>query len=138
MACSRLSDRCCALDAMAGNGFDGAAIREPWMTALDAAGPNAAQIDYWNTTAGPSWVEAQEGLDAELLAWGLKAMEALAPRANERVIDVGCGCGATTLELARRLGWSGQALGVDISAPMLAVARRRAEAAGLTQARFVQ
>ncbi|HUO12503.1 MAG TPA: class I SAM-dependent methyltransferase [Caulobacteraceae bacterium] len=105
---------------------------------LEAAGPNAAQIDYWNTSAGPSWVQAQESLDGELQPWGLKAMEALGPVAGERIIDVGCGCGATTLELARRVGPGGEAFGADISAPMLAVARRRAEAAGLSWARFIQ
>jgi SAM-dependent methyltransferase len=105
---------------------------------LQADGPNAAQIDYWNATAGPSWVAAQASLDAELLPWGLKAMEALAPKAGERILDVGCGCGATTLELARRVGPSGAVAGADIAAPMLAVARTSAEAAGLAQATFVQ
>ena len=108
------------------------------MAALEAAGPNAAQIDYWNAMAGPSWVAAQEALDAELLAWGEKAMAALAPTAGERLIDVGCGCGATSLRLAERVGSGGRVLGADISAPMLAVARRRAEAAGLAQASFAQ
>ena len=42
-----------------------------------------------------------------------------------RVIDIGCGCGDTTLELIRRIGPGGHALGLDISAPMLARARER-------------
>jgi SAM-dependent methyltransferase len=65
-------------------------------------------------------------------------MAALAPREGERLADIGCGCGATTLELARRVGSGGGVLGVDISAPMLAVARERAKAAGLDQAHFIQ
>jgi len=108
------------------------------MTALDANGPNAAQIAFWNETGGPGWVAMQDELDRELSELGLVAMSAMAPRAGERIIDVGCGCGATTLELARRVGPEGGVLGVDISAPMLAVARERAAAAGLTQARFIQ
>lgn len=108
------------------------------MTTLDPVGPNASQIEYWNQTAGPSWVASQESRDIELAPWGLKAMEALGPRSGERIVDVGCGCGATTLELARRVGSTGEVLGADISAPMLAVARRRAQAEGLAQARFVQ
>lgn len=108
------------------------------MTALDAAGPNAAQIAYWNQTAGPGWVAMQDDLDRELRELGLAAMAALAPREGERLIDIGCGCGATTLELARRVGAGGAVLGVDISAPMLAVARERAAAAGLAQASFLQ
>ena len=108
------------------------------MTALDAAGPNAAQIVHWNEIAGPSWVAMQDALDHELQDLGLAAMEALAPRVGERLVDIGCGCGATTLELARRVGPGGGVLGVDISAPMLALARERAAAAGLAQARFEQ
>ena len=105
---------------------------------LDPAGPNAGQIEYWNETAGPGWVASQESRDIELAPWGLKAMEALGVQTGARIIDVGCGCGATTLDLARRVGPGGGVLGADISAPMLAVARRRAEAEGLAQARFTQ
>jgi SAM-dependent methyltransferase len=108
------------------------------MTTLDPAGPNASQVEYWNVTAGPNWVASQESRDIELAPWGLKAMEALGPKPGERIVDVGCGCGATTLELARRVGPGGDVLGADISAPMLAVARRRAGAEGLAQARFIQ
>jgi SAM-dependent methyltransferase len=108
------------------------------MTEPAAAGPNAAQITYWNAGAGPAWVAAQDALDAQLRPLGLKAMAALAPTAGERLIDVGCGCGDTSLELARRVGEGGALLGADISAPMLAVARRRAEAAGLGWAQFTQ
>ena len=108
------------------------------MTDTLAAGPNAAQVAYWNESAGPMWVAMQDELDHELHDLGLAAMAALAPRGGERLIDIGCGCGATALELARRVGTGGSVLGVDISAPMLAVARERAAAAGLTQARFLQ
>ena len=108
------------------------------MTALDVDGPNAAQVAYWNENAGPSWVAMQDELDRELEHLGLAAMAALAPRAGERLIDIGCGCGASTLELAKRVGPQGGVLGVDISAPMLAVARERAAAAGLGQASFIQ
>jgi SAM-dependent methyltransferase len=108
------------------------------MTALDADGPNAAQVAYWNESAGPTWVAMHDALDHELNDLGLAAMAALAPRENERLVDIGCGCGATTLELARRVGKGGAVLGVDLSAPMLSVARERAAAAGLDQASFLQ
>jgi SAM-dependent methyltransferase len=98
--------------------------------------PNADQIAYWNAGAGPIWVALQETLDRQLHGLGLAAIDALKPRAGERLIDIGCGCGDTTLELARRVGPAGSVLGVDISAPMLDVARERAEAAGLAQAAF--
>jgi len=103
-----------------------------------ADGPNAAMIAYWNDSAGPSWVAAQEVLDAQLRPLGLAAMKALDPKPGERLLDVGCGAGETSLELARRVGPSGAVLGADISAPLLALARRRAEGAGLANASFKQ
>jgi SAM-dependent methyltransferase len=54
------------------------------------------------------------------------------------VLDVGCGCGDTTLALAKRVGSSGSVLGLDISGPMLSRARERAAAGGLTNLRFQQ
>jgi SAM-dependent methyltransferase len=61
-----------------------------------------------------------------------------APRAGERVLDIGCGCGATTLELARAVGPAGRVVALDISAPMLAVAKARAEAAGIANVDWLQ
>jgi len=107
------------------------------MSEGDAAA-NADQITYWNETAGPVWVAMQDALDAQLRPFGEVAMAALAPREGERLIDVGCGCGDTTLTLARRVGAGGAVTGADISGPMLAVARSRAEAANVAQARFIQ
>jgi SAM-dependent methyltransferase len=102
------------------------------------AGPNAAQTAYWNETAGPLWVAMQDHRDAELRHFGLAAMEALGPRGGERLIDIGCGCGATTLELARRVGSTGAVLGADLSKPMLAVAEQRARDQRLDNAAFLQ
>jgi SAM-dependent methyltransferase len=90
---------------------------------------NAAQVEYWNASAGPVWVELQERLDRQLESLGLAAQGALAPGAGERLLDVGCGCGQTTLRLARAVGPTGSVTGVDISRPMLAVARERAAGA---------
>ena len=57
-------------------------------------------------------------------------MSALDPRPGERIVDIGCGCGDTTLALAARVAPGGSVTGVDISQPMLAVARRRAAGTG--------
>jgi SAM-dependent methyltransferase len=86
---------------------------------------NAAQIDYWNTVAGETWARFQEQLDRQVEPLGLAAMDALAPRDGEQVIDIGCGCGQTSLALASRVAPTGTVVGVDISKPMLAVARSR-------------
>lgn len=99
---------------------------------------NADQIAYWNAAAGETWVAQQDRLDRQLQPLGRTAMAALGPAADERLIDVGCGCGQTSLELAGEVGPDGSVLGVDISAPMLAVARRRAAEAGLTNVRFLE
>lgn len=92
-------------------------------------GPNAEQVRYWNETVGERWVAQQEALDAELAQYGEAAIAALAPAASAMVLDVGCGCGWTSLALARRVP-QGAVTGVDISAPMLARARERGAAIG--------
>ena len=91
---------------------------------------NAAQVAYWNDTAGRTWADLQDRIDRQIRPLGLAAMDRLAPAPGEQVLDVGCGCGDTSLELARRVEPEGGVLGLDISAPMLEVARGRAEAAG--------
>lgn len=92
---------------------------------------NAAQIDYWNVTAGPEWVRRQAFFDAMLAPFGAAAIDAADLAPGQQVIDVGCGCGTTTIDLARRVGPDGHVLGVDVSAPMLGVARRRVTEARL-------
>jgi SAM-dependent methyltransferase len=103
---------------------------------MTTADPNRVQIDYWNDQTGPKWVEQQAELDRLLSALGLAAMERLSLRPGMRVLDVGCGCGDTTLALADRVGASGSVLGVDVSGPMLARARERA--AGHPHVAFLQ
>jgi len=99
---------------------------------------NAEQARYWNEVAGPRWVRFQERLDREIAGLGLLALERAALAEGEAVLDVGCGCGGTALEIARRVGSRGRVLGVDLSRPMLARARERAAAAGAGQLRFVE
>lgn len=103
---------------------------------ITAEGPNAEQIRYWNEQAGPKWVALQEQLDLQLRDLGTKAIDRAAIVHGEAILDLGCGCGSTSLELARRTDQTGSVLGVDISAPMLEVARRRARDAGLRNVRF--
>ena len=97
---------------------------------------NAEQRAYWNEQAGPIWVAMQTRMDVQIGAHGERALTALAPKPGERVLDIGCGCGDTALAIAHKVGASGRVLGVDISAPMLARARERAAAVGLTHLTF--
>ena len=99
---------------------------------------NAGQIEYWNAIAGEVWSQFQEPLDRQIEPLGLEAMRVLAPVDGERVLDIGCGCGQTSMALAARVGPSGAVVGVDISAPMLAVARGRSVEAGAAAPRFRQ
>ncbi len=103
---------------------------------MQASGPNAEQIEYWNQQAGPKWIAENARLDAMLAPIGLAAMDRAQPGAGERVLDIGCGVGQSSLQLAARVGPKGTVLGVDISAPMLARARERARAEALTNVTF--
>src|SRR5581483_1949004 len=84
---------------------------------------NAYQVADWNGQSGERWVAYQARLDAMLAAFGQAAIEAAAPATGERVLDVGCGAGASSLALAARVGVGGQVLGVDISEPLIGRAR---------------
>ena len=94
---------------------------------------NAEQIRYWNEAAGPKWVAFQKIIDAQIAPLGERAMDRAGIAPGERVIDVGCGCGDTTIALGRRVGPAGLVLGIDISAPMLERAAETARAAGLVK-----
>jgi SAM-dependent methyltransferase len=84
---------------------------------------NARQLADWNGKSGDYWVANHARLDAMLAVFGQAAIEAAAPAAGERVLDVGCGAGASSLALADRVGADGQVLGVDISEPLIGRAR---------------
>ena len=87
---------------------------------------NAAQVDYWNRTAGQRWTDRQEEQDLVLRPVSDLLIAAADAKSGDRVIDVGCGCGATTIDFAARVSPGGEALGLDISEPMLGRARERA------------
>jgi SAM-dependent methyltransferase len=106
------------------------------MDRIAAKGPNAQQIEYWNDVSGDRWVEMNEVIDTQISPLGEVGMERAAIAPGERVLDVGCGCGQTSLQLAERVGDEGQVVGLDISAVMLARARERAGQAGLSNLEF--
>ena len=81
---------------------------------------NAAQIEYWNKVSGPKWVRLQEELDEQLKPLEEALLAQVDLRAGHSVLDVGCGCGATSLSLADRVGASGAVTGIDVSLPMIA------------------
>ena len=97
---------------------------------------NATQIEFWNGETGRNWVTHDALMEAMLQPLGESVMDTLAPAPGEHVLDVGCGCGHTSLSLADRVGAEGSVTGIDISAPMLAVASHFA--AGRSSIQFVE
>ena len=83
---------------------------------------NATQIEFWNGETGRNWVTHDALMETMLQPLGESVIDTLAPQPGEHVLDIGCGCGHTSLSLADRVGAGGSVTGVDISAPMLAVA----------------
>ena len=103
---------------------------------IEAASANADQAAYWNGPGGQAWASQHESVDPLIRPIGLAAADRLSDLAGKRVLDVGCGCGETTLALAERVGPAGSVLGADISATLLGVAEAAARAAGARQVRF--
>jgi SAM-dependent methyltransferase len=104
------------------------------MTAID----NVEQYEAWNGESGRRWVADADRRDQVLTPVGDTLLNRADIGLTERVLDIGCGCGATTLAAAIAAGPDGSVSGLDLSAPMLAVARERADAAGLTNIGLVQ
>lgn len=95
--------------------------------------PNAQQVAYWNDQAGPTWADLQAPLDRQLAPLGRRVMAELDLGPGRRVLDVGCGAGETTLALAAT---GAEAVGVDISRPLLEVARARSQ--GIANVSFLE
>jgi SAM-dependent methyltransferase len=97
---------------------------------------NAEQAEFWSQLA-PMWLELEDQLEEVSGIPGRLAMDRLDLRPGQRVADLGCGLGRTTLELASRAGPGGQAVGVDLAAEMLARGRDRAAGLGVENVKFV-
>ena len=99
---------------------------------------NKEQIDYWAGDGGRRWLAAEALSERTLRPFGAAAIKAAAPRAGESVLDVGCGTGGTTVELAQAVGPRGAVVGIDVSPLLLQAATARAAAAGLPTVSFVE
>lgn len=102
--------------------------------------PNADQIKFWNGAGGEQWAKNQEAMDANLKPFAEAALQLASAQSGEKALDIGCGCGDTTLFLSDRVGLDGHAAGLDISEPMIARAKERAaavETMGLPCPRFI-
>lgn len=99
--------------------------------------PYAGDAAFWNSPAARAWSDQHERQDRALAPLSAAALQLAAPQPGERVLDIGCGSGATVLDLAARVGERGQVLGVDIAEASVARANQRIAAAGLPQAQVI-
>src|SRR3982751_1757782 len=98
--------------------------------------PNKDQFDFWEEVT-PGWLASEGHTELVSGAFGAAGVQRIDLSAGQRVLDIGCGSGSTTLALAAAVGPSGTAVGVDIAPAMVEAARRAAAAAGVTNATFV-
>ncbi len=86
---------------------------------------NEDQRTRWGGPDGEFWAREQDRLDRMLAPVMRPLLEFAALVTGSTVMDVGCGCGATTIELARGVGPTGRVIGLDVSEPMLKLAQQR-------------
>ncbi|GAB3974463.1 class I SAM-dependent methyltransferase [Plantactinospora veratri] len=98
---------------------------------------NTDQAEAWNGPEGVNWAAQSERDDPVNGALTETLLTAAAIEPEDRVLDIGCGTGGTT-RLAARLAARGRVLGVDLSAPMLDLARTAAASAGLRNVEFTR
>ena len=97
---------------------------------------NKKQRDFWSGKGGDVWVEKQNAMDVMLEPLGNAALAKLPKNLGRHVIDIGCGCGSTTLSIAEQLNESAKITGVDISEPMLDQAKKVASEKNLSNVDF--
>ena len=99
---------------------------------------NTAMGQYWNEVAGPRWVGRAGLQEARNIEVAHLLQEAAGPRPGERVLDIGCGTGATAIPFAAAVAPAGHVTGIDISAPMLAQAQQNIAKAGAANLTLIQ
>ena len=98
----------------------------------DSDAGNVEMRRYWNEVAGPRWVERADLQEARNIEVAELLLREAGPQPGERVLDVGCGPGATSFPFAAAVGPSGHVTGADISEPMLGLLRQRVTERGVT------
>jgi ubiquinone/menaquinone biosynthesis C-methylase UbiE len=97
---------------------------------------NAEAIEAWNSVLYDKFLRFKDTLTTGFGIHGRAVLDRFPPRPGGRVLDVGCGFGDTTLDIARRVGPGGEVVGVDASARFIESARKDAARADVTNARF--
>jgi SAM-dependent methyltransferase len=99
---------------------------------------NVEQANAWNGDEGEYWVQHADRYDRAGRAAWQKFLAAAPIKPGDRVLDIGCGTGQSTRDAARAAGPDGAAHGVDLSAVMLDLARKRTADEGLTNVTYEQ
>lgn len=98
---------------------------------IKIGGSNSDEIDFWNGPQGQNWVDQNRLTDLMYDPFGAKAMECAALEPGEGVLDVGCGCGSTTIKLANLVSPNGCVTALDVSTLMLNIAEERTKSAAV-------
>ena len=98
---------------------------------------NEQQADFWSGPGGQSWVDNQMQMDTMLQPLGDAALQLLNLKNARHVMDIGCGTGTTTINIAQKLSAGGRVTGADLSEPMIEFARQRLLDEGISNAEFV-
>ena len=98
--------------------------------------PNAGMAEFWNGNGGKNWVSREARLESSLKVFGQQAVNAGGITPGHRILDIGFGCGETSIELAQQVEPDGQVNGVDISETMVAAAEKKALEKGVTNVSF--
>lgn len=104
---------------------------------FEVAESNRSQLEAWDGDEGGYWADHADYFDRSIAAYDTPFLDAAAIGGSDRVLDIGCGNGHTTLHAASRAS-TGRAIGVDLSSRMLDVARDRAQQRGIKNVEFLQ
>ena len=106
------------------------------MTDAPTESPNTLRAEDWAGEIGERWLANLDSFEGQIAPVGDALFERAGFVPGERVIDIGCGGGGTTIRIAQAVAPAGEALGLDISPALVAEATRRARAAGVANAGF--
>src|SRR5512143_2004835 len=101
------------------------------MSAVEANVQSTQYVDFWNEVLVPKFIRYKHILVDGLTHHSEAIFPSLPVKEGDRVLDVGCGFGDTAIKLARRVGPSGNVVGVDCCDAFLDIARNDAKASGL-------